>query len=136
MYSSLVMPPFPTSSMSGSVSVLPILISRVSIQLSRICIDYSKLFTVPRSWSCIRCPSIILIRYQCHANKQKRKRKTSSSSCFTKIGKKPSKKRNLFQLSWISPVVLQLLPISPAQVAGSSCPLHLQVNFLFSIIRP
>lgn len=64
---------------------------------------------------------------------KKRKKLTSSSSCFTKIAKKQLNYRNLFQLSWISPVVLQLLPISPAQVAGSSCPLHLQLSFS---IRP
>lgn len=138
LYSSLVMPPFPTSSMSGSVSVLmPILLlSRVSLKLTRIYIDYSKVVTVPGSWSCVRCPSIVLVGYHCHANKQKTKRETSLSSCFIKSGEKPLKNRNLFQLSWISPVVLQLLPISPAQVAGSSCPLHLQLSFLFSIVRP
>lgn len=34
----------------------------------------------------------------------------------------------LFQLSWISDVVLQLFPTFTAQVAGSSCPLNEKKN--------
>lgn len=98
-----------------SFTRIPILLSGDSIELTRICINYSKIFTVPRSWSCIRCPSIILICYQGHANKQTRKRKAFSSSCFTKIGKKTIKEQKPF------PVILDVSCCSPT-VANISCP--------------
>jgi hypothetical protein len=153
-YSSVVIPPFPTSSMSGS----NIQIQKAITYLHYIYQCLIKFdIIVTDFWSLINYHSILQVQHKMpiyHLNllwKSYWNRSQISPQNVTKnnFTIKKMKKRNwivqtkeknyimnvkyindayLFQLSSISPVVLQLFPILLAQICGSSHPLYVFDN--------
>lgn len=134
-YSSVVIPPFSTSSMSGS--------ERRNIRSFRRKLPHivwePETLTIPSTRPCIWCPFVILIGFTCHAVTLSCETKCMTlmrqmNLAFWSLHKSGIFGQNswslfgcklyLAQVSLMSPVVLQLFPAPLAHVAGSSFPLQ------------